>query len=145
MDPTLLKGAIDTLEKVGILQKVMLKLISNPEVARQKLRAALLEIRKTTEAISDALTEIVLLSFDADDLDDTRKQLRKIAEGRIQVDFQEATGSCRRIKHIYKTYLNGWFSKFLNPPEANELARCSIGYPIWTIKCLRSRAGFQRS
>ncbi|NIQ04629.1 MAG: hypothetical protein GWO20_02530, partial [Candidatus Korarchaeota archaeon] len=113
--------ATSLLDKLGILDHVLLKLVNRPEAAVHKLRIALSEVRRGYDALQDALLKIDLLSFEKQDIEDTREELQKIAAGKIKLTMAEAKGSCTRIGNIYDKYLQGWFSAALNPGEADEL------------------------
>lgn len=118
---TAAKETFEILEKLGMIDKLLLKLKNDPHLAHDKLRVVLLEIRKTCEAIANTINEIDILSFEDADLSDTRHQVKKMVDGPLIIDLQIAKGSCARIGHIYRTYLSGWFSQVLNEKEATEL------------------------
>jgi hypothetical protein len=113
--------ALEILDKLGMIDGLLLRLKSNPDLAHKKLRVVLLEIRKTCEAIANSINEIDQLSFEKADLDDTHHQIRKIVQGPLKIDLQIAKGNCGRIDHIYRTYLCGWFSQVLDTQEADAL------------------------
>jgi len=117
---------ISIIERVGLLDKLLLKFISSSKKAWQSLAEALNEIEKSTTALRDALLAVSNISVVEPVTSDVAKELDNLASGVLEISVQKAKGSCHRIGEIYDTYLSGILSnlvqsKFLNSTEVGEL------------------------
>lgn len=121
VDLTPVKNGIDVLEKLGVLEKLSLKLINNPDKAAKHLNLALAELDTGYSALHDEMIELGTLSFAPKSRKDTHKRLLRIKDGRIADEVNSVRGSCTRIWNIYQMFLSGWFSRVLVPREADDL------------------------
>ena len=112
---------IGMIERVGLLEKLMLKLLNSSEKALRSLVEALREIKTSTVALRDALISISNVLVTSELAPDVASQLDSLASGTLEHSVKEAKGSCFRIDNIYKTYLSGALSNILNSDESSDL------------------------
>lgn len=98
-------------DALGIIETFIAKLKAQPDLAALKLAASLDEIRKTWEAVDEAITSYLALGIDQDALAKNSKILLQLGGGGLLVKVQEGRGHCSVIGHIYATYLDRWFEK----------------------------------
>lgn len=117
-----LGASLNVLEKIGILETVRNKLVSNPKPAARHLSVALAEIGKTYATLDVLLVNISSLSFDTkEERKEAEKSLRELQGRRFVVEIEQAKGHCAKIGRIYDNYLQGWFSEVLDQREAEEI------------------------
>ena len=117
------KSGIEVLEKLGALEKVVLKLKANPDKAAARLTQALNELKVGYTALHSELVDISVMSYESDELKATKRRLRLLATGRLRTELESAKGSCALIDSIYHRYLTGWFDRVLTKPEALRIRR----------------------
>ena len=115
------KDGVELLDKIGALERLSLKLVSNPDKAISKLNVALGELTMGYTAFHNEILALSTLSFEQEDLKDVRARLVRLKDGRLMADLAPLKGSCVRIISIYKRYLTGWFNDVLTKREAQRL------------------------
>ena len=126
-DPILLaalqttKEGIDVLDKLGALDRVILKLKSNPDKAAGRLNQALGELKLGYTALHNEMVALGGLSWEPEDLAETRDRLRALRSGQLKVELARMKGSCTLINNIYQRYLRGWFDRVLTSAESTSL------------------------
>jgi hypothetical protein len=121
IDIASIKTGVEVLEKLGVLERLALKLVNNPHKAARQLNLALSELSRGYTVFYHELLALGNISFEDKDLNNTCEQLTKIKDGHIEAELGSVKGSCSKIWNIYETYLEGWFSSFLSPLEQGEL------------------------
>ncbi|MDA2912854.1 hypothetical protein MYX77_02630 [Acidobacteriia bacterium AH_259_A11_L15] len=111
---------IGMVERVGLLEKLLLKVISSPEKAGRSLAEALGEIEKSTTALREALLSVSNISLPEQVTADLTRQLDNLASGPLEISVNKAKGSCSRIGNIHKAYLSGVLSKFVKTKFLNS-------------------------
>jgi hypothetical protein len=116
-----LSQGITVLEKVGLLEKIKNKLVSNPDAAAAKLAGVLNEIGKTYEVVDDAVVQFASMSFEDEvACASSLALLHMIRGGRLTRRMMDAKAHCSNVGAIYHRYLTGWFSDALNPQEQTD-------------------------
>jgi hypothetical protein len=115
------KDGIEVLDKLGLLEQVLLKLKSNPDKAVAKLTQALGELNLGYTKLYNDMIELGSLSFSPDDISETRKRLKALRSGKLKTELASVKGSCARIDSIYRRYLTGWFSEVLTKAESKKI------------------------
>jgi hypothetical protein len=110
-------------EAVGLIDKMLAKLRTQPDLAALKLSTALDEIVKTYRVVDQAITDYGSLAIDDDGLRGGSRTLLAIAGGSLAVQVAEGRGHCGAIYLIYDKYLRRWFARVLNPGEQAEIRR----------------------
>jgi hypothetical protein len=94
----------------------------NKAAGAKHLRRALTEVRKTFDALRNAILEIRDLTPEDDtDLVELRRALTRVESGALYDDVIRAKGHCHEIGEIYDAHLSGWFSGVLDPGEADGM------------------------
>ena len=146
VDLGMVKTGIDVLEKLGFLEKLSLKLVSNPDKAARHLNVALTELETGYKALHDEMVLLGNLSFGPEQLRESRQILIRMKDGRVVDEVLSVKGSCSRIWNIYTRFLKGWFSRVLNADEAQELESlffalgCMDGGFIQAVEDLSTKA-----
>jgi hypothetical protein len=117
---TAVKDGIEVLEKLGVLERLRLKLVNDPDQAARHLSVALAELVSGYTALHSEIVAFGLLSVDEPGLD-AKTKLTRLSDGHLAAELHAVKGSCARIWNIYERYLKGWFSHALNKNEAREL------------------------
>jgi hypothetical protein len=117
-----IKAGIDVLDSLGLLERLSLKLVSNPDKAARRLSNALGEVESGYTALHTEILELSTLSFELDELNTTRRRLLRVSDGWVADEVLSIKSSCSRISNIYQRYLTGWFSNVLRAEEAQTLA-----------------------
>ena len=116
------EGSIGVLDKLGLLERVQRKLISNPDTAATKLDIVFKELQTSYLALDHVLVDLCSLMFDdKESLREARKFLSAVQGGALGVELEKAHGHCKRIRAVYENHLTGWFSRVLAPLEAMEM------------------------
>jgi hypothetical protein len=115
--------AMEVVGELGLWQKVLAKLIGEPDQAAQHLAVALAEVRKTLGSLRETIMEISYLGVPGQDPVDVRRALDRIELGQLYEEVIRAKGSCRKIGNIYDRHLKAWFPRLLKPHEADGIAR----------------------
>lgn len=115
-----IKDLIDISDKLGIIQAVKSKLISQPDPAAAHLVAALEEVSKIYYSFESELTKFLALTLEASEIAQERGTLLELEGGKIKVRMGVARGHCKKIKNIYDKYLCPWLRRVL-APEENQL------------------------
>jgi hypothetical protein len=111
------KDLVDVSDKLGLIQAVKSKLISQPDPAAAKLLAVLSEILKIYLAFEEELTRYLALTLEPDELAEDKATLLELEGGKIVVRMNAARGHCGRIYNIFTRYLSPWFKRVLLPEE----------------------------
>jgi hypothetical protein len=115
---------VEMADKLGVIQSVRQKLLTQPDPAASHLVVALDEVYKIYIALEGELVAYLSLWIDAEnpELRRDRIALMHLEGGEIAARVARARGSCTKITNIYDRYLTGWFKRVLSPTEAAELA-----------------------
>jgi hypothetical protein len=116
-----LATAVDILEKLGVKERILSKLLNRPDEAAALLAVALNEVRRSFEALQDAMLQVSYLGVKGIDDADMRRTLDRFTTGSIRVELQTAKGRCRMIGNIYGRHLNGWFGQVLRSSDADDI------------------------
>lgn len=120
------KDLVDISDKLGIIQAVKSKLVSQPDPAASNLLAALEEISKIYLAFESELTNYLALTLEPAEIREERKVLLDLESGKINARMGAARGHCGKIFNIYTRYLTPWFKKVLNSEEGAMMKRLFI-------------------
>jgi hypothetical protein len=118
------KPLLDLADKLGIIQAVKNKLISQPDPAVEKFVTTLSEISRIYSATESELARYLSVYFDQNDSSqnqEERNTLISLESGVLTLRWNEARGHCHKILNIYEKYLNKWFSKVLKPEENEQM------------------------
>jgi hypothetical protein len=115
------KDLVDVSDKLGVIQAVKSKLISQPDPAAAKLLAVLSEISKIYLAFEDELTRYLALTLEPAELAEEKSALLELEGGRINARMNSARGHCGRIYNIFTKYLSPWFKRVLRPEEISMM------------------------
>jgi hypothetical protein len=132
------KDGIDVLDKLGALERVLLKLKSNPDKAVAKLTQALGELNLGYTKLHNEMIELGSMSFSAEDIRETRKRLKELQSKKLATELAALKGNCTRIDNIYRRYLTGWFDRVLTKPESARLKRLFFDLADMDGRFLRS-------
>jgi hypothetical protein len=114
------KDGVEMLDKLGVLDRVRLKLASDPDRASRELSIALAELLAGYTALHSEIVSLSMLDVDEPGRTIDQK-LTRLADGSMAAELHSVKGSCARIWNIYERYLTGWFSRALAPQEAAEI------------------------
>lgn len=120
------KDLVDISDKLGIIQAVKSKLVSQPDPAASHLLAALEEILKIYLAFESELTKYLALTLEPDELREERATLLDLEGGKITARMGAARGHCGKIFNIYQRYLSPWLKRVLNPREEAMMHRLFV-------------------
>ena len=115
-----LSTAVDLLDKLGILEKVYLKLVNNPREVAKQLNEVITILDSAFGKIQNSVAQMCTLSFEPAALASTRKILIEKNNGLSQ-ELGKVSIHCADIGRIYNTYLRGALSAFLNEEESIKL------------------------
>lgn len=128
VDPSAIVNPVESvsniLDKLGILERIRSKLFQQRGKAAQNLSDILGLLKDGYTAINEGISELVSLSFDEQQLSESKKLVSRLEGGDITAKIAMATPHCFKIGNIYRTYLQGWFSdnqKKLTPKEYKDL------------------------
>jgi hypothetical protein len=113
-------------EALGVIEKLVVKLRAQPDIAAVKLSAALDEIVKTYRVVDQALNAYASLAIDKDALTTRSQELLTIAGGSLGVQVEEGRGSCSKIGNIYQEHLKRWFERAFNQEEQFAIEKAFI-------------------
>jgi hypothetical protein len=113
----------DIADRLGILQAVKRRLVSQPDPAAAKLNTALDEIHKIYLVLDGEITSYLSLWLDpsSDRFAEDRRTLQGLEGGALRARMGKAKTACSKIGNIYDRYLRGWFSRVASPDEAQVL------------------------
>jgi hypothetical protein len=114
----------DVAGRLGVIEAVKGKLISQPDPAAALLVTVLEELSKIYGAMEDELTTYLSLFFEGSDpkqLARERAALARLEAGEIRARMSAARGRCGKIWNIYARYLTPWFKRVLNPDESKQV------------------------
>lgn len=114
------KDGVELLDKLGILDRLRLKLASDPDRASRELTIALTELVTGYTALHKEIVSLSMLDVDEPGRS-VEQKLTRLADGSMAAELHGVKGSCSRIGNIYDRYLTGWFSRALAPEEAQAL------------------------
>lgn len=115
---------IDTAKEMGNLFNVAKgKLLNNPTEASEKLAGALGELTLILDFVEKETVRYLQIIFlsDKSNFIECRTSLLFLESGYITIKGYEARGHCHKITNIYDKYLDHWFSKVLDPQEADQM------------------------
>jgi hypothetical protein len=117
------KGGIEVLDKLGILERLRLKLFNDPDQAARYLSVALSELVGGYTALHNEIVAFGLLDVDEGPGHTVMDKLTRLRDGRLGGELSSVKGSCARIGNIKTRYLNGWLNRIFinNPREQNEI------------------------
>lgn len=114
-------SSVGILHKLGLLERIMAKLINSPDQAAAKLDVVFRELQTSYLMLDHALVDICSLEFDApDDISDQRRFLEFLQGAPFLIEMAKAHGHCHRIGQVYDRYLRGWFGRVLSSDEFAE-------------------------
>ncbi len=143
---TALGKASAVAEKLGLWQKLLAKLIGDPDLAATHLAVSLTEVRKTLGMLRDTILEISYLGVPGQDTVDVRRALDRIESGQLYEEVIRAKGRCHKIGNIYDRHLKAWLKRILKPDEAKEVEvlftalRDSDGWAVDALEHLLQKA-----
>ncbi len=120
------KDLVDISDKLGIIQAVKSKLVSQPDPAASHLLAALEEILKIYLAFESELTKYLALTLEPGEIREERATLLDLEGGKITARMGAARGHCGKIFNIYQRYLSPWLKRVLNSGEAAMMHRLFV-------------------
>jgi hypothetical protein len=106
-----LHGVVAGVRDLGQLTNT---LRSKPDGAAAKLSEALEEIRKTCEAVDQALVKFLLLAESP-----TYAQLLELQGGTMLAYVEANRGHCSTMTRIFERYVKNWFNTTLAPAQTN--------------------------
>ena len=119
-----LKRVIEILEAFSIFQRVKSELINQPEIATKYFALILKEMNDMYQIFNEEITTFLNLNFETEeDRRHTKKYLTRLQGNELRLKLNEGKFHCSRIEHIYRQYLDGWFSRRLNSSDYYEIER----------------------
>lgn len=115
------KDLVDISDKLGLIQVVKSKLVSQPDPAASKLLAVLSEISKIYLALEEELTKYLALTLEPEEVAGERTTLLELEGGKLNARMNAARGHCGRIYNIFTRYLSPWFKRILQPEEVSMM------------------------
>ncbi len=113
---------LDLEQRLGVLDTVKHKLINQPDKAANKLSDVMDELYKMYASLDEAIVSYLSLYFEkTENIVPYRKVLLELEVGKAVIQINESRGHCHKIKNIYETYLDKWFSRVLDMNEADNL------------------------
>jgi multidrug efflux pump subunit AcrA (membrane-fusion protein) len=112
-------------DRLGILQAVKQRLVSQPDPAAAKLDTVLDEIHKIYLVLDTEITSYLSLWLDpsSDRFVADRETLLGLEGGALSSRMRKAKTACSKIGNIYDRYLRGWFSRVTSRDEAQQLGQ----------------------
>jgi hypothetical protein len=106
-----------------LFDKAKEKLLNNPTEASGKLAEVLGELSLLLEFIEEETVRFLEIIFlpDKSNFIACRSVLLSLESGYVTVKDYEARGHCHKIKNSYEKYLDRWFSKVLDPNDAQQM------------------------
>jgi hypothetical protein len=106
-----------------LFSKVKDKLLNNSSEASAKLAEVLGEVSLILEFVEKETVRYLEIIFlpDKSNFIPCRSALLSLESGYVTIKGFEARGHCHKILNIYEKYLDRWFSKVLDPPEAEDI------------------------
>ena len=122
------KDLVEVADKLGIIQAIKRKLVSQPDPALDKLVTALQEVSKIYDALQTEVKSLLSLYFDPSSTPEgaksraqERAMLVALEGGELAARMRRAKGHCNKIENIYGKYLSPWFQRILTPDENNSM------------------------
>ena len=116
------EGAVNTLDRLGVLEKLAEKLVSRPDPAARHLARVLAEIDSVYRELEIPILDLSVMEFEPPgELRRSRTKLRRLKNYGLRKQVKHAQNSCRLIKSIHRRFLSGWFSRVLTNKEAASL------------------------
>jgi hypothetical protein len=99
------------------------KLLNNPTEASAKLAEVLGELSLILEFVEKETVHYLEIIFlpDKSNFIPCRSALLSLESGYVTIKGYEARGHCHKIRNIYEKYLDRWFSKVLDPQDAQKM------------------------
>jgi len=106
-----------------ILDRVRNKLLSNPTEASVKLAEVLGELTLILEFVERETVHYLEIVFlpDRSNFVQCRSALLSLESGYVTIKGYEARGHCHRMQNIFEKYLDRWFSRVLDPGDAQSM------------------------
>jgi hypothetical protein len=102
----ILGPAMSLAKDLGLMEKIVLLITPQHQVAAAKLAEVMQELEKNYQAIEGELQRFADLSFPLTESPEERtKKLQALRPEAVQLRMEEARGSCHKIANIYDTYL----------------------------------------
>jgi hypothetical protein len=117
------KDLVDISDKLGLIQAVKSKLVSQPDPASSKLLAVLGEISKIYLIFEEELTRYLSLTLDEEELKEETGILLDLESGKITARMGAARGHCGKIYNIFTRYLSPWFKRALSSDEVSMMGQ----------------------
>ena len=117
------KAAEDLDKAVGVVEKLVGKLKTKPDLAAQKLGQALGEIAKTLSAVDNATSEFLSLGIDDGALAKNSKLLIDIDGGSLAAEVDRGRGHCHLIGVIYRKHLDKWFASVFDKGDYVQVGK----------------------
>lgn len=112
---------INLADKVGAIDAVKYRLLSQPDKAAAKLAESLDELYKMFKALDEEIIRYLSLYFDSETtIIQGRNVLLGMEVGQSRIRMHEARGHCAKIKNIYQKHLNGWFDQVFGNETGNQ-------------------------
>lgn len=110
-------------ELESVFESVRYKLLNNPTEASAKLGEVLGELSQILEFLEMESVKYLAIYFmdDKSNFIQCRSTLLTLESGYVTIKGYEARGHCHKITNIYEKYLDRWFSKVLDPNEAQQV------------------------
>ncbi len=120
IDINAISATVNSLD--NLFTRVKDKLLNNPSEASGKLAEVLDELSKILEFVERETVRYLEIIFlpDKSNFISCRSALLSLESGYVTIKGYEARGHCHKISNIYDKYLSRWFSKVLDPSEADE-------------------------
>lgn len=124
-------AALDTAEKLvgiadrlGIIESVKTKLVSQPDKAATKLAVVLEELLKIYLSFESEVVSYLSTSVSSEDeVKAAKSALFALEAGALRARMSIARGRCSKITNIYENNLNPWFQRALGKGENEEVRR----------------------
>jgi len=124
----IVKELTEVSDKLGVIQAVKRKFVSQPDPALDKLVTALEEVSKIYDALQSEIKGLLSLYFDPSATPEAarsraleRATLVALEGGELAVRMRKAKGHSSKIENIYAKYLSPWFQRLLTPEESNSM------------------------
>lgn len=117
------KALAEIAEKLGVLEKLKLRLFAQPDPAAAKLELVIDEIIRIFDVLNVEVTNVLGLWLDpaSDRLEADLEKMDELDSGALQVRMRKAKTACSKIDNIYHLYLRGWFSRVFKSSEMREV------------------------
>jgi hypothetical protein len=109
-------------DKLGIIESVKAKLVSQPDRAATKLVVVLEELLKIYISFESEVVSFLSISVSSEEeAKAARPALFALEAGALRARMSAARGRSGKITNIYQNYLNPWFQRVLGEGENEEM------------------------